>query len=660
MSQPELARQSGLAARLPLLLTLAGIVLILLWLALRIYVIVRPIVSLLEYQSQAEIMLADGIMGTDPDAAEALVIGVQRDLAELRSEAGFLIEIAPALSWLPRLGPALAVAPELMTMADEGMQAAVYLMDGFKPVLSLLQEEGTNTEDRIPELLAIVDKSEANLIQASLAMDRLAIARSEIDNVGDLPPRLRGLVRRLDDELPMIRNGLMAMQVLPELMGSEGQRTYLLMAQNEDEIRATGGFISGAGIIAVEGGRIQSVDFSDAYTVDDYLNKPYDSPPRPYYEFMGSELFLFRDSNYWPDFPVSAQQAMELFSYGQDVPLDGVIAIDQHFVRMLLEATGPVRVPEMGKMISAENVGEEIRAAWGPQEGENRAWIRQRKSFMGPLSNALRVKVETDFSALDPISMARTVQDAAVQRHLQIYMRDPEEARILAKIGWDGQQLNRIGQDFLLVVDTSMGFNKVGAVVERDLTYDVSLAENEASLTILYEHTVPGGRDSCVHGTTYTVETQYIDLMDDCYWDYIRVYAPSGSELLESSRHQVPADSLLTGTEWDGKARTVPDDLGQFTVFDNFLLLPQSQAVKVHFDYQLPPSVLIQDGEKKVYRLMVNKQAGTDSDPLQVTVTLPPDTEFVSSRPRPSDIDGQTITFSTRLKTDRVFKIEFR
>ena len=656
-------KHSGFVARLPLLITLAGVALILLWLAIRSYAILRPIVSLLEHQARAEAIVEKGILATDPDEAEALVFGVQNDIADLIFEAGILIDAAPSFSWIPKIGPVLAAAPELMTMAEEGIQAAAYTVAGLKPALSLLQAEDVETGGRIPELLEIIDNSEANLAQASLAVDRLAIARSQIDNVDRLPWRIQSLLVRLDDELPMIEDGLRTLQILPELMGSDGQRAYLLMAQNEDELRATGGFISGAGVLTVENGQVLSVDFADASVVDDYLHKPYDFPPRPYYEFMGIELFLFRDANFWPDFPVSAENAMNLYNYGQGVPLDGVIAVDQRFVRMLLGAVGPVTVPELEKEISAENVVGEIRTAWGPQEGEDRYWINDRKSFMGPLANALRLKVESDLGALDPIGLARTMQAAVEQRHLQIYMRDPDEAILLAKAGWDGRQLNQVGQDFLLVVDTSMGFNKVGAVVERELIYDVSLAENDdssAHLTIQYEHTAPESSDVCVHGTTYTGETRYVDLINDCYWNYLRVYAPLGSELLDSSRHLVPADALLTGTKWEGIARVVTDEPGQLTIFDNFLLLPQSQSAESHFDYRLAPSVLSREGEDKVYRLMVNKQAGTDGDPLVVRITLPPGTNFVSSSPQPTNVDGQTVTFKAKLNTDQLFTVAFR
>ncbi|MGC8000595.1 DUF4012 domain-containing protein, partial [Salmonella enterica] len=84
-----------------------------------------------------------------------------------------------------------------------------------------------------------------------------------------------------DKWLPQAESGLRFSPIAPEMMGLSELRRYLVVAQNDDELRATGGFISGAGVIAVENGRIASFDFKDAYQVDDWRNKPYDIPPEP-------------------------------------------------------------------------------------------------------------------------------------------------------------------------------------------------------------------------------------------------------------------------------------------------------------------------------------------------------------------------------------------
>jgi hypothetical protein len=462
----------------------------------------------------------------------------------------------------------------------------------------------------------------------------------------------------------MAQDALQMSLILPELMGSEGRRNYLIIAQNEDELRPSGGFISGAGLLIVENGRILSISFADANTIDAYNKpgKPYDLPPQPFTDIMGMDIFLFRDANFWPDFPVSAEKAMELYTYGQDTLVDGAIAIDQRFVQLLLQGIGTVFVNELNKNINAENVIEEMRAEWGPDNDQSNAWVGQRKAFMGPLASAVQASLESNMAALDPVNLLRQIQEAADGRHLQIFMRDPEVAAVLAKTGWDGSQARRAGGDYLLVVDTSLGFNKVSAAIQLTTNYDVLLLNDntgQATVTLNYQHVFPAesAREGCIHGTTYYPGIRYEDLINDCYWNYIRVYTPPGSQLLQATGHPVSAEFLNSSNPWNGEARVVTGETADFSVFANFLLIPQGQIITANFTYQLPDGIVQRIDGKNHYILEIHKQAGIGSRPVNITVTLPPEARFEQAFPAATSIEGQTITFTADLQKDQTFEV---
>jgi hypothetical protein len=646
------------------LLAIAGISLILLALAVKIFSIARISQSLLSRRAEVTTLLDNGLAHADPVATEALVLDIRQDIISLKREAGPFVAAAPLFGWLPGIGPVLSNAPELMEIADAGSEAGAYAVQGLSPALSIMKSPNTTGQSRIPQLLAVIDAAEPELVRASLAIERLAEARANMTRVEQLPGPIAGLIQRLDAELPMAQDVLQLSLVLPEIMGSEGRRTYLIMAQNEDELRATGGFISGAGLLIVENGRIASINFTDAYAIDAYYKpgKPYDFPPQPFNDIMGMDLFLFRDSNFWPDFPVSAEKAMELYTYGQDIPVDGVIAIDQQFVRLLLQGIGTVYVPELGLNVDAENVINEIRAEWGPGNDESNAWVSERKAFMGPLSSAVQATLENNMAFLDPVNLLRQLQTAADQRHLQIFMRDPEVAAVLAKTGWDGSQTGRAGQDYLLVVDTSLGFNKVSAAIELATTYDIVLVDDnsgQATVTLNYQHIYPAlsGQDSCTPGTTYFQGIQYEDLINDCYWNYVRIYAPPGSQLIQATDHPLSADYLMSGRPWDGQAQVVTGEPSPFTIFANFLLIAQGQTATTNFTYQLPEGIVQREGGKNHYILEVHKQAGSRSQPLTITVTLPPQARFEKASPAATSVEGQTITFISDFQQDQTFEV---
>ncbi len=657
------ADRKSFVSRLPGFLIVAGLLLMLVWIGLVGYRAYRLAQSFEELESYSQILTDNAVSEVDGEALESLIREVRNDFLHFQNGVGPLLALAPYLSWLPEIGPLIESSPHLMKMADSGSLAAVSLLEGLNPALVILQGEFGTGESSIPELLHVLRDASPLIADASRSVEEMRVAREELGDTKELPWRVRSLLDRFDEELPFLQEGLLLATVLPELLGANGQRTYLLMAQNEDELRATGGFISGAGLIVVENGQVVSVEFTDASKVDDWRNKPYDFPPQPFFEIMGMDIFLFRDVNFWPNFPTTAKAAMDLYSYGQGIPLDGVIAIDQHFLKILLDSAGPLFVPEIERTLTSENVISEMQAQWGPGDDSQGDWIAERKSFMGPMANALRLRIESDVSSINLLDLAQQLQSAAEQRHLQIYVNDPVAGASLFETGWDGHFANEEGQDYLLVVDTSMGFNKVSAAMDKEIRYHVMIPESGrafANLEIEYTHNIEPSELECQHGTSYTNRISYSDLLDDCYWNYVRVYVPVGSELNGSTIIPVPAEQLLSGRRWDGHARVADESDIPFAVFDNFYLIRQGQQYTGEFRYELPESVIQQIDDGNRYTLRVAKQAGIGLLPFTLRVTLPPGAEFLSAKPEPSSVEGQDIIFSEIVLADTSYSIDFR
>ena len=72
--------------------------------------------------------------------------------------------------------------------------------------------------------------------------------RAEID-AETLSAQLAKQVNRFDKGLPLLKMALDFAPAVPSLLGVDEPRTYLIIAQNNDELRATGGFISGVGTV---------------------------------------------------------------------------------------------------------------------------------------------------------------------------------------------------------------------------------------------------------------------------------------------------------------------------------------------------------------------------------------------------------------------------
>lgn len=643
---------------------LAG--LLLLWLAVKVTVIGLTLNSLLGYRDDVEQLTANGMMAVDAAAAEQLLLDVRQDVLTLKQETAVFMPMMPRLGWVPLVGPTLAIAPELMEMADAGTETAAYAVRGLGPALTILQGDGA-TSEQLPAILEVVSTAEADILAANVAFDRVIAARQQIGPVDNQPELVQSVFRLADEWLPIADDGLILLTVLPEMAGADGAKSYLILAQNEDELRATGGFISGAGVLTVENGRILSLDFEDAYRVDNF-QKPYNDPPQPLQDIMGLDLFVFRDANFWPDFPTSAEQAMDLYSYGQDLPpLDGAIAFDQQFLQMLLRATGPVDIVEEGVQITSGNIRQTLQDSWAIDEGqEARDWVANRKDFLGTFAAALQQKLFADFGQLDLLTLVRQMSLATEQKRLQLHMRDPSVAAVLDSIGWNGRLHNPTSGDFLMIVDTNVGFNKANVYIERQLDALVTiLPDNRAQteLTLTYQHTGTATGAPCDQTETYLLygnETPtYLNLANRCFWNYLRLYTPPGTDLLASSGHAIAAEQMATGQAWVSNLQPAAADLPNWAVFANLIQVPQGTSLTTTATLRSETAVQPLENGQYLYSLFVPKQGGTPGNPINLTVQLPEGATVISSTPDALSVDGNQVRFQQSLESDLTISLVF-
>ncbi len=647
------------------------IVLLVAWLGIKTWRIYQAGQSLLDRKTEIETLMSEGITNLDPEKAESLVMDTRSDFQTIKRETAVFMPLTPYLGWVPKVGPTLTSADAFMDMAESGIDAAAYATRGLKPALAILQNPNESDTSMLSRLSGIFVTAGPDLAAANDKLSEVAEARSYITNTQEQPGQIQTLLNLSDELLPFAQEGLTLTAVLPEILGENGPKTYLIIAQNKDELRPTGGFISGAGTLVVENGEIESLQMVDAYTIDNWREKPYDYPPQPLNDYMGIDLFLFRDSNFWPDFPTSAEKAMDLYSYGQDLPpLDGIIAIDQEFLRLLVEATGPIYIEESNLTITPQNSIETLQNSWSEgsikdeDEENNSEWFEQRKAFIGIFAAAILDYIENNFGEVDPLLLMQNMQKAIDEKHIQIYMRDSVAQAKLDEINWDGRLENDHGQDFVAVVETNMGFNKVNHIIKRSINYHATLDEDEggaAKLNITYTQPGQGNIEDCIQfdWEIYRVGGDYLELTDRCYWNYLRVYVPEGSQLISATEHRVPGHTMRSGNPVNTKATTFTEISG-LTTFDNFLMVPYGQEVTSEFHYSLPKVTAFAESGTHQYQLTIRKQAGTGMDPVEVLITLPQGMTFIEADPSPTTINGQNVSFMFDLDTDKTISLTYR
>jgi hypothetical protein len=656
----EVRRKRVTPQRVGTWLLVVGLALLLAGLGFRTWRIWRAARPLLERLDTIQALAADPAT-VDLGTVGPMLQEAHAGLVVLRDEAHPLLALTSYLGWAPGIGPDLQALPPLLDVAVDLTGAGETAMEGLTPLLSLTEaDQAGQGEDLLSVAVHALSDARPQLEAARTLVEHAAQRRTEVD-AAQLSPRLARLVQMLDRALPLAQAGIEAGLMAPDLLGASGPRTYLLLAQNSDELRPTGGFITAAGRVTVDDGSIIEFSFRDSYFIDDF-SKPYDEPPAPLYEYMLSELWVFRDANWSPDFPTSARKAAELYTYGQGIEVDGVIAFDQQGAARLIEALGPVIVEGWNEPITGENFARMMRQAWAPSdEGVSLEWARTRKDFMGVLAQTVLERIKQQPETVDRFQLLQALWQILQERHLLIYLETPAAASWLRTQHWDGA-LRLAEGDYLMVVDANLGFNKVNSHVERALEYQVALDSDggaQAVLALDYLHTGPGSDSPCNHRAVYAKGEQitYEGLMEGCYWNYLRVYVPHGSYLQSASRHPTPAEYLLRGMAAAGEAEALPAELSK-AVFAQFFVVEPEQTLTPRFEYDLPRVAHLSEGQWR-YSLLIQKQPGTGSTPVSLAISLPPGAVVLSATPPPRTIDGETLTFDLSLDTDVAVEVVY-
>jgi hypothetical protein len=600
--------------------------------------------------------LPQPLQPTDIDIARLKphLISLDDNLNALRSHAGPLLALTPALGWLPEIGGDVQAAPALLDMALAATDLARKAAAALEP---LWPPETPDGRLALPVITHLLQTLQPTLMTWPQNLDRIQAARERIDATR-LSPRVSRALERYDETYPLAKTAFEFVGVAPQLLGADKPRTYLLLIQNEDELRATGGFISAVGRLTVDAGKIISLTIEDSYAIDDFTT-PYPDPPTPIHDYMGIDLWVFRDSNWSPDFPIAAQQAISLYTQTRGGTIDGVIALNQQVVEALVDGLGPLNVDGQ-KIANAHQMRDYMRAAWSPSDQSSQTeWFVQRKAFIGRAMQVLLERLlnggEVNWQALGQ-SLNRVLHS----RELLITLTDPQLNEALQLGQFDGSLRTDVG-DFVMVVDTSMGYNKVSAAMQQALHYTVTLDADhapQAELTIVYTNT--NSPDSgCIHRVPdYNLNITYEQLAQQCYWLYRRVLAPAGAELSDASRHPTGPGELISGLISDGATRVSTED-GK-TVFGTFLIVPRGQRVESRLSYTLPASVAQTKGDQLRYHLVWQKQPGAAAWPTTVTVIYPTGAALLEAQPQPINTTPNSMTFQFDLNTDHEVTVTFK
>jgi hypothetical protein len=358
-------------------------------------------------------------------------------LAALQVETRAAHEATGGFGWavagrLPVIGDDLAavrtVSQVLDDLAERGLPTLLDVASGLDP------EKLAPRAGRI-DMSAL--STAAPRIAGGLAVIRQAQQQLAGIDVNGLAMQLRAAVTELSDGLrkaeALIGTADRAARLLPAMLGADGPRTYLMLFQNNAEIRATGGMPGAFIVLRADAGSIKIVNQGTASA----SIRPFESPVQKLDDEMTS-LYTDRpaifpaDVNLTPDFPTAATLARTMYEKRSGVKVDGVLATDPVALSYLLRVTGPVKVPQ-GEPLTADNA---VRVLLSEAYAKYPDPTEQDAYFAGAARAVFEALIK---GRGDPKAMIGQLALAAGERRLLVWSADPKEQAEIARTVLEGR-----------------------------------------------------------------------------------------------------------------------------------------------------------------------------------------------------------------------------
>jgi len=464
------------------------------------------------------------------------------------------------------------------------------------------QPKPQSIEDRIVFMAQTLDKISPDLEKVELDITN---AQKELDQIDPnrYPQTLAGKNIRskiievrsaINESAQLLSQAKPLIKLFPDLLGNPNAKTYMVLFQNDAELRPTGGFMTAYAFLRVTKGKIEPLSSFDIYDLDARFNKKV--PAHEAIKKYLNETYLnLRNSNMSPDYKVS----MDLFyKYYRDIPgfpkPDGIIAIDTRFPVEILKVIGPIGVGGWGNFGPQNDPACDCpQVVYALEQIADRpiaGYRTGRKAVLGPLMHSMMANAMGSPKHLWP-KLVNVVLDSIKQKHLLFYFLEDKTQKVAEDFNAAGR-IRPYAYDYLHINDANLGGAKSDMYITRQVEQEIEMGNGTVTKTVSISYHNPRKGSNC------NLEAGQLCL-NGVYRDYVRLLVPKGSKLLS-----------VVGSE---VKEQVSEDLDK-TVFEAFFTMrPESQS-KIVFKYELPPLDL------STYKLLIQKQPGLPI--VKHTITL--------------------------------------
>jgi hypothetical protein len=567
-------------------------------------------------QTQAQ-RTADALKAQNIELTSQELVKTKEELEKTQKDLNSMFY----LRFVPLINNYYNDADHLLKAGEAGLEAGEVFVNSIKPYADVLGLKGEGTfvggtaEKRIETAVKTMDKVTPHIDEIE---KHLKVVKEEMDQVSPGHyPKILGL-GKIQDQLTSARNiadnsvtfigeTKPLIKVLPSLLGEPEEKKYLVLFQNDKELRPTGGFITAYAIFRIDKGVIHVDKSENIYNLDNTIpNKP--KAPAPILKYFPKvrEQHL-RDSNLSPDFIESMKEFNTLYERaGAAVDVDGIIALDTHVlvstIKILddnVQAGGktfntkidprcdcPQVIYELEKDISTP-LSLDLRVT------SLEAVQASRKAIIGDLLYAIMEKALKSSPKQYWGSLFQDFFKQIETKHVMFYLYDKGAQQGIHAVNADGK-IRSFDGDYLHINESNFSGSKANLYMSKTVTQDYKKKGDkiEKTVTINFKNSHKASDCNLERGGL---------CLNSVYKSWFRIYTPKGSKLVDSRGSEAKITSY--------------EDLGK-TVFDGFITVRPLGTATFKITYILPDG-LTEDDEMPLF---IQKQPGLGDEEYSASV----------------------------------------
>ncbi|MCR5340564.1 MAG: DUF4012 domain-containing protein [Saccharofermentans sp.] len=354
------------------------------------------------------------------------------------------------------------------------------------PISNLKTESGDIDTKIVRDYLNLVETAKPYLNRSKEIISENKILK-------DHPKEIAKISAKLDKALELLEEYNTYVPLIDVVLGDGSNKTYLLVAQNSAEMRASGGLPASMGLVTIKDGIMHIGDFKPVLQYVPWKNKGINGISK-------IETLLFNKDWYGdkltaatvnPHFPVAAERIAKGYKKKNKKKLDGIISMTPIIVGRLIGVTGPIKLSNGVKLDSkyaVKYLQRDIYFQYYNKKTMTDAKLRAKndKKANDIFAEAAKKVIKNAMSDLNLkkiVKLLDVVKKSSEDRVFLMWMADSKDQEIVKSLGCSGS-LNYDPQNPEIGVFFNVkAGNKLGIYVDLKVKVGEGKTNKDGSIT---------------------------------------------------------------------------------------------------------------------------------------------------------------------------------